>query len=119
MERTIPCPLTTHVLDTSRGQPAHGLSLALFRLSDGGGEVEVSKETCDINGRVGALIRDQSVWNTGTYKIRFYTGEYFVGKGDDYFYPFCDVTFIVKDAKAHYHVPLLISPFGYTTYRGS
>lgn len=118
MERTLGSPLTTHVLDTSRGEPAHGLALTVYRLN-GDDEVVVSNGACDSNGRVSSLVCDQSMWDTGLYKIRFNTADYFTSKGDECFYPYCDITFIVKDIKAHYHVPLLISPFGYTTYRGS
>lgn len=115
----MPGPLTTHVLDVSEGQPAEGLSGTLFQISDGDEAVKVCDWQCDNDGRVNELIRDRSRWQTGVYRIRFNTEDYFVSKGKDCFYPYCEVTFSIKDIDSHYHVPLLISPFGYSTYRGS
>jgi len=114
----MPSPLTTHALDTSTGCPAVGLQLSLFRQSSDGSEVELKKATCDQDGRVKSFV-DPSDWIPATYRIRFMSGRYFKEQGKDYFYPHCDVTFIVKDTSTHYHVPLLLSPFGFTTYRGS
>lgn len=74
--------------------------------------------TCNDNGRVSNLI-DPASWRPGVYRIRFFTEQYFVAAKTECFYPYCDVTFFVKETDSHYHVPLLLSPFGFSTYRGS
>lgn len=112
-------PITTHVLDTSTGAPAVGLEVALFQKTIGNEEVMISAKTCNHDGRVGDLITDSHVWAPGVYRLRFATGKYFSAKGKKTFYPHSDVTFEVDDTSSHYHVPLLLSPFGYSTYRGS
>lgn len=111
-------PLTTHVLDTSKGLPAAGLSLQLFRHHDGDPDELLNTAVTDENGRVKNLI-ESSAWKLGVYRIRFHTQSYFAASQTDCFYPFCDVTFIVKELGSHHHVPLLLNPFGYSTYRGS
>lgn len=114
------CPLTTHALDTASGEPAAGLALTVYRLSKiGERPFVITEATCDSNGRVPDLIPDPpSQWELGDYRIRFFTREYFALKSVDCFYPYCDVTFTITNTSSHYHVPLLISPFGYSTYRG-
>ena len=102
--------LTTHVLDTSRGRPAGGMPIRLER-QDGREWRLVTEARADPDGRAGCEV-DQP----GRYQLHFATGEYF---GDDAFYPWVTVTFRIADPGEHYHVPLLISPFGYSTYRGS
>lgn len=111
-------PLTTHALDTSTGRPAAGLALELYRREDDDTESLLHKCCCDSNGRVSSLI-SQSAWIAGVYRIRFMTEQYFALTNTECFYPYCDVTFTVRNKDSHYHVPLLISPFGFTTYRGS
>jgi 5-hydroxyisourate hydrolase len=103
--------LTTHVLDTSRGRPAGGMAVRLEREDDGGRWRSVTEWRADPDGRAGCTIDE-----AGRYQLRFATGEYF---GDNGFYPWVTVTFVVSDPAEHYHVPLLISPYGYSTYRGS
>lgn len=111
-------PLTTHVLDTSVGRPAAGLRVRVFYEKDDGTEESLNQNRCDENGRVTDLL-SQDVWKLGIYRIRFFVQEYFSSKGIDCFYPYCDVTFTVRETESHYHVPLLLSPYGYSTYRGS
>lgn len=111
-------PLTTHALDTSTGRPAAGLRLELYRQKGDGTEECLKSTTCDDNGRVADLI-DPVVWEPAVYRIRFFTEEYFAATKTDCFYPHCDVTFYVRETDSHYHVPLLLSPFGFSTYRGS
>lgn len=111
-------PLTTHVLDTSIGQPASYVSLALYRQEENENQELLARAVTDENGRVAKLI-DSSVWREGLYRLRFDTKSYFARSGKECFYPYCDVTFVVRDKEAHYHVPLLLSPYGYSTYRGS
>lgn len=103
--------LSTHVLDTSAGRPATGLRVTL---ESANGTVLASGVT-DHDGRVGALAADLSL---GEHRIRFDTGAWYAEQGADSFYPEVVVTFTVADGE-HHHVPLLLSPFGYSTYRGS
>lgn len=102
--------LSTHVLDTSTGDPARGIPVHLSRSVEGGWE-QLATAVTDDDGRAqqgfGGL-------PPGTYRLGFETGEY----GND-FYPFVHVVFVVEEERDHYHVPLLLSPYGYTTYRGS
>ena len=102
--------LTTHVLDTSRGRPGAGVSVILQRRGEEWDPV--ARAVTDADGRA-RLLDDIE---PGIYKITFDTGSYFDGET---FFPEASVVFEVRDAKAHYHVPLLVSPFGYSTYRGS
>jgi 5-hydroxyisourate hydrolase len=109
--------ITTHVLDTARGRPAAGIALALER---GGAEgwSGIALAVTNADGRVMDLLPDGHVLEPGVYRLRFETEPYFRGQGVDTFYPSVEIPFFIRDA-AHYHVPLLLSPFGFTTYRGS
>lgn len=98
--------LSTHVLDTTTGRPAAGMTVLL----DG----EPAGRT-DEDGRLRLAGADQA----GHHQLTFLTGEYFTGRGTSAFYPEVTVTFTVTSPAEHYHVPLLLSPFGYSTYRGS
>lgn len=104
--------ITTHVLDTALGRPAEGIAVAL---TDATGTVIATGET-DGDGRVSALGPDALL--PGDYRLEFATGGYLARTGSAAFYPRVTVDFAVTEA-AHYHVPLLLSPFGYSTYRGS
>jgi 5-hydroxyisourate hydrolase len=109
--------ITTHVLDTSRGRPAAGLKIELDKKS-----AEDWKPTgagvTDENGRCNALLGD-ALLAVGTYRLTFHAGAYYKAQHVETFYSDIPVIFEVRDARTHYHVPLLISPFGYSTYRGS
>lgn len=107
--------ISTHVLDTTRGRPAAGVRVALERRADGAWQPLYAGET-DGDGRTGDLCVEPP---PGAYRLRFDTGRYFEATGVVAFHPVVEVTFTVDDPSAHYHVPLLLSPFGYTTYRGS
>jgi 5-hydroxyisourate hydrolase len=113
--------ITTHVLDTARGKPAAGVPVALELLREGQWQPLGHGDT-DGDGRLRTLTPAGPV-EPGTYRIRFDTAAYFAtqsGKaGADYFFPLVEIQFVVADGAAHYHVPLLLSPFGYSTYRGS
>lgn len=142
-------PITCHILDTVSGKPAQGVVCAIYKLdidiSDESTVVRneyqfalaqtnedgrVSKWVFDPNPKnrgklsdLGIVLISQSElsWESlpfGTYKIRFHTAQYFSKKDDQTFFPFVDIVFHVKDSK-HYHIPLLLSNYGYTTYRGS
>lgn len=107
--------ITTHVLDTSIGKPAAGISVVL-EFNDSSWRT-VGSGTTNADGRIADLTPDQL--SAGHYRIRFALAEYFSAMGVDSFYPVASIEFIVRDTAQHYHVPLLLNPFGYSTYRGS
>ena len=113
--------ISTHVLDTSRGQPAAGVAVILERLATDGAALtgEISRGRTDADGRVRELLPSSASLLAGRYRLTFDTGSYFASRGVEPFYPAVVVTFIVRDPTQHYHVPLLLSPYGYSTYRGS
>lgn len=108
--------ITTHVLDAARGTPAVGVPVRLERL-DGSRYTELAAATTDDDGRVRRLGPDHA--EPGTYRLRFDTGAYFAAGGRTGFYPEVDIVFALTDAAEHHHVPLLLSPFAYSTYKGS
>lgn len=108
--------LSTHVLDAARGCPAADVSLALLR-QDGDGWAPCSAGSTDADGRW--RVEDEGTLDAGTYRLDFGSGAYFAATGQTGFYPQVSVTFEVTDPAARYHVPLLLSPFAYSTYRGS
>lgn len=110
--------ITTHVLDLSRGMPAAGMRIVVGRSgNEGNGSPVLAEAFTDDDGRV----KQELPWalERGTYRITFDTGAYFRSQGVESFHPEVTVTFEVRDPSQHYHVPLLLSPFGYSTYRGS
>ena len=109
--------ITTHVLDVSRGRPAAGIAVVLERVSAPPRSAE-SRASTDADGRVKSFAPAPSL-QAGTYRLTFEVGSYFAAAGIDAFYPRVVVEFEVSDPAQHHHVPLLISPFGYSTYRGS
>jgi 5-hydroxyisourate hydrolase len=110
--------VSTHVLDTSLGRPAAGVPLFLERKAHEGWE-PIGQGVTDAGGRAGGLVTDDQPLREGVYRLSFDTNTYFDARGIDAFYPVVRVVFrIGKDAQ-HYHVPLLLSPFGYSTYRGA
>jgi 5-hydroxyisourate hydrolase len=108
--------ISTHVLDTAGGGPAVGLDVRLERVATAGTE-EIARATTDSAGRIASLGPD--FVEPGTYRLVFDTGAYHARQRGQAFFPEIAVTFAVADGTEHYHVPLLLSPFGYTTYRGS
>ncbi|MBW3096999.1 hydroxyisourate hydrolase [Pseudohoeflea coraliihabitans] len=114
--------LTTHVLDTARGCPAAGIQIELFRLEDGEW-VSIRTVTTNYDGRVDGALLLGTEMRIGTYRLVFHAGDYLRDNGDDLPDPaFLDVIpirFGIADRNSHYHVPLLLSPYGYSTYRGS
>jgi 5-hydroxyisourate hydrolase len=109
--------VSTHVLDIHRGRPAQGVPVTLDR-REGDSFVRVKQATTDADGRVKELVPEGQL-AAGTYRITFDTGAYFAAQGIEGFYPEASVVFVIRDAAAHYHVPLLLSAHGYSTYRGS
>jgi 5-hydroxyisourate hydrolase len=107
--------ITTHILDTSRGRPATGVPVTLERAT-GDGWQTVDHATTDADGRATLAT---AAPDDGRYRLTFDTDAYFLAAGEQGFYPEVSVTFAVADTPEHYHVPLLLSPFGYSTYRGS
>lgn len=105
--------LSTHVLDTSRGRPAEGVTVQLFPLWS---SEPLGEGVTDADGRVPAIGPERL--EPGQYRLRFDTAAYFAATGTDGFYPEVVVAFTVAEGQ-HYHVPLLLNPHGYSTYRGS
>ncbi len=110
--------ITTHVLDTARGRPAAGVAVIL--------ELQTAQEwqllgqgMTDADGRLHDLLPAEFALAPGVYRLTFDTAAYFVAQQSESFYPLVVISFAVRDALQHYHVPLLLSPFGYSTYRGS
>jgi len=110
--------ISTHVLDTSIGRPAASVTVHLQRQS-GTTWTDVSKAVTDKDGRVSALLAPSARVGAGGYRLAFDVGEYFRERGVESFYSRVSIDFVVRDAASHYHVPLLVSPYGYSTYRGS
>lgn len=109
--------ITTHILDTAKGQPATGVPLTLSRMN-GDHRETLADGVTDIDGRVADLLGDTTL-DAGTYCMRFDTGTYFVSLGEAAFYPWIEVVFNLPGSGEHYHIPLLLAPYGYSTYRGS
>src|SRR5580692_9293796 len=109
--------ITTHILDTSLGRPAAGVHVELHEESEEGWK-PVGEGRTDANGRCNTLTGDEPP-ESGTYRLLFHTASYFQAQNRETFYPEIQVIFEVNDPRQHFHVPLLISPFGYSTYRGS
>lgn len=113
--------LTTHVLDTATGKPARGLKIDLWKM--GGDPVQISSHLTNDDGRVDGPILEGDAFQTGIYELRFHAGAYLRKTGADLpellFLDIVPIRFGIAEKDAHYHVPLLLSPFGYSTYRGS
>ena len=110
--------LSTHVLDVSVGRPAAAVAVSLEILRDGVWQALAAGATND-DGRVPRLLPDGTALVPGDYRLTFDTAGYFAARGTESFYPAVTVAFTVRDAAQHHHVPLLLSPFGFSTYRGS
>ena len=108
--------VTTHVLDAVSGNPAASVGVVLEQHIEGSWR-ELATARTDADGRVADL--GPEAVSAGRYRITFETGSYFSARGQSTFYPYVTIIFELDDASAHYHVPLLLSPFAYSTYRGS
>lgn len=119
----MPGRLTTHVLDTALGRPAAGLLVELHRLGPDGGTSLAARVTTNADGRVDGPILEGESFAPGAYELRFHAGDYLRRTGaavtDPPFLDVIPIRFTIADAGQHYHVPLLVSAFGYSTYRGS
>jgi 5-hydroxyisourate hydrolase len=111
--------ITTHVLDTSRGRPARGVVIRLEVEGTARSWRQIAKGATDEDGRATNLLPNGFALQAGTYRLIFETGPYFAAQETETFYREVVIVFTVSDPEQHYHVPLLLSPFGYSTYRGS
>lgn len=109
--------ITTHVLDTSIGKPGEGIHIQLQENKDNVWTT-IAEGTTNSDGRISNLLDESTVLPPAIYRMLFDTGNYFIKQGKDAFYPIVIIYFQVSD-ESHYHIPLLLNPFGYTTYRGS
>lgn len=110
--------ISTHILDLTRGKPAAGVMVRLSRRVDDTW-TEIAALATDQDGRVKDLIGDRVELTSGRYRLHFETGEYFRGLGVDAFHPYIEIVFEITDAAQSYHVPLLLTAFAYSTYRGT
>ena len=109
--------LSTHILDTSLGKPATGVTVALARRK--GEEWDpVGAGSTDADGRCGTLLGERAL-EVGTYRLRFATSQYFAKQQVRCLYPWVEIVFTVTEPETHHHIPLLLTANGYTTYRGS
>jgi 5-hydroxyisourate hydrolase len=111
--------ISTHVLDTALGRPAAAVRVILEQVDDSGIVVSLGVGETDADGRLRDLVPAGQSLEPGDYRLRFDVGTYFARTRRETFYPSVMVEFSVTGPAAHYHVPLLVSPFGYSTYRGS
>ena len=111
--------ITTHVLDTAQGRPAAGVHVSLERQAEDGKWDHVGRGHTDNDGRLRALYPANEPLKAGVYRLTFDTQKYFDGGDIETFYPEVVVVFETVSGQSHYHVPLLLSPFGYSTYRGT
>lgn len=110
--------ISTHVLDTSAGRPAAGVGVRLQRL-DGAAWIDLSHAATDADGRVPALLPAGTAASAGTFRLTFDVAAYFAARGQEAFYATIAIEVLIREPAQHYHVPLLLSPYGYSTYRGS
>ena len=115
--------LTTHVLDTANGCPGEGIQIRLYRLAEDGSQHLLREVVTNDDGRVDGPILEGADFAVGGYLLEFAAADYFRARGtvlpEPAFLDIVPIRFGIADAGAHYHVPLLISPYGYSTYRGS
>jgi len=111
--------ISTHVLDLARGLPAPGVAVSLEIHRQDRGWVKLATTATDADGRVHDFLNPGSALDPGRYRLTFAVGDYFRARGEATFYPEIPVEFEVRDTSQRHHVPLLLSPFGYSTYRGS
>lgn len=110
--------ITTHILDTSIGKPASGVDVTLFQMIGVEWLKRAVGKTND-DGRVVGLLDNNVTLAAGNYKLNFSTESYFQAQQIQAFYPYIDIIFSISGNGDHYHIPLLLNPFGYSTYRGS
>lgn len=109
--------ITSHILDTTKGRPAEGVTTILYH-GENDEWVEISRAKTNMDGRVEGLLDEKIKLLQGIYKMRFETKDYFDAELVQTFYPYVEIIFEITSGE-HYHIPLLLNPFGYSTYRGS
>ena len=110
--------ITSHILDTSGGAPAAGVTVTLM-VNGKDGWRALASDTTNEDGRISAFDATELAPSNHTFRLSFDTGTWFEQQGLPVFFPLVDITFNIDPAQPHYHVPLLLNPFGYSTYRGS
>lgn len=110
--------LSSHILDIDAGVPASGVKITLEKMNQDGTWIFVDQKTTDENGRVKDFLEEGTNDSNGIYRLTYHVKPYFERKGIETFYPFIEVAFEISGDK-HYHVPITLSPFGYSTYRGN
>jgi 5-hydroxyisourate hydrolase len=111
--------ISTHVLDTAQGKPARDVPVRLERQESPGEWSLVASSRTDGDGRCPQLLPENETLRAGTYRLAFDTASYYLAHKIQGLYPVVEITFQVRDGESHFHIPLLLSPHGYTTYRGS
>jgi 5-hydroxyisourate hydrolase len=111
--------ISTHILDTARGKPAVGVPVRLDQQDSAGQWSTISSAETDQDGRWGQLVTDRAALAESVYRLTFDTASYFAASKQEGLYPAVEITFRVRSGESHYHIPLLLSANGYTTYRGS
>jgi len=111
--------ISTHVLDTSRGKPAAGVAVRLERQENSGDWATLAAAVTDEDGRCAQLLPEGDGLRAGRYRLAMDTGSYYAQAGVAGLYPEVVITFAVREGETHFHIPLLLGPHGYTTYRGS
>lgn len=111
--------ISTHVLDTVRGKPATGVPVRLERQEPSGTWRQLASGQTDQDGRCGQLLPEENTLREGLYRLAFDTASYYRAQEIQGLYPVVEITFQVRGGESHFHIPLLLSPNGYTTYRGS
>lgn len=111
--------VSTHVLDTARGVPAAGVTLSLERQESSGEWRALAASRTDSDGRCRQLLPEGEMLSPGTYRLAFDTGSYYQAQGIKSLYLTVQITFLVREGETVFHLPLLLNPYGYTTYRGS
>jgi len=114
--------ITSHILDTTRGKPAQNVPISLFAQKGNDWE-KLAAGVTNADGRIAGLLADEVILANGVYRMHFETSVYFNANAEQGFYPFVDIVFEINDNDetkgAHYHIPLLLTAYGYSTYRGS
>jgi 5-hydroxyisourate hydrolase len=111
--------ISTHVLDIALGKPASDMPVRLERRESSGEWALLSSTRTDGDGRCGQLLSEAEVLRAGLYRIAFDTASYHAARNTEGLYPIVQITFQVREGDSQFHIPLLLSPYGYTTYRGS
>jgi len=111
--------ISTHVLDTAQGRPASGVPVRLEKRETAGEWVRLHSSRTDADGRCAQLLPEDDILRPGIYRLAFDTASYHLSQNVEGLYPTIEITFQVREGESHLHIPLLLSPNGFTTYRGS